>query len=250
MAWIGAAIGAAGGLLANSGSKSQNATSTNTPWSGYQPFINQGLADARGWLNEGYPLDTMAAFRQRGMAGSPVNQEANNLAQSTLRGDYLNSNPFTTGAVNDAMGMAQSRINSQFAGNNFGSSAHQEWLGRGLMNASLPFLNQNYENERGRQFAALSQAPALQGMDYQNLGALQQADNMPWDYLSRYQNIVSGFPGGSQTSTPYFTNPVNSAMGGAMLGNQLYSQYQQPSSSGSSSMWGQPTSNWSEGFVW
>ena len=229
MSWAavaGAAVGVVGSQLGSKKSGNTTSVQSNDPWSGAVPFINQGLADARGWLSEGYPLDTMAAFRRRGTFGSPVNQEANNLAQSTLRGDYLNSNPFLNDSVSQAMGMAKSQINSQFAGNNYGSSAHQEWLGKGLMNAALPMMSQNYENERGRQFAALSQAPALQGMDYQNLGALQQADFMPWDFLQRYQNIVSGTGGGtSSTSSPYFTNPVNSALGGAMLGNQLYNSY-------------------------
>lgn len=239
MSWAavaGAAVGVVGNQL---GSKSGGSTTTtNSPWSGTQPYLTGGYRQAEYLLNQGINPQTQGALSARGM-GSQTDQAAQNLATSTLRGDYLNSNPFTQGAVNDAMGMAKSQINSQFAGNNYGSSAHQEWLGRGLMNASLPYLNQNYENERGRQFAALSQAPALQGMDYQNIQAQQQADMMPFDLLGRYQQVVGGLPsGGGNTTTPYFTNPVNSALGGAMLGNQLYNSYtnnQQPNNWGMNS---------------
>ena len=219
----------AGGVLGamNSGGSGGSTTSSSSPWWGQEPSLHMGYANAQGLLERGHNPQTEAMLRARGMSGSPVTQGANNLAGATLRGDYLNSNPFTEGAVKDAMGMARSQINSQFGGgSNFGSSAHQEWLGRGLMNAALPALNQNYENERGRQFAALSQAPALAGLDYQDINAVQQADFMPWNWLNQYTQNISGLPagGGSQT-TPYFTNPVNSALGGALLGNQLYNSY-------------------------
>ena len=237
MSWAAVAaagVGAGVGLLGSSMNKQKNTTSVQSsdPWSGVQPYLSQGYQQASGLLNQGVNPQTQAMLRDRGMFGSPVNQEAQNLAAGTLRGDYLNSNPFLNDSVQDAMGMTQSRINSQFAGNNYGSSAHQEWLGRGLMNAALPAMSQNYENERGRQFAALSQAPALQGMDYQNIGAMQQADMMPFDLLGKYQQVIGGMPSGGGTTTsqnPYFTNPTSSALGGALLGNQLYNQYQQPS---------------------
>ena len=244
-ALAGGVIGAVGSNSAAKKASQAQSTTTNTPWSGVQPYLSRGYSGAEGLLNQGYPQDTQALLRARGLFGSPVTQEAQNLAGSTMRGDYLNSNPFLNDSVSQAMGMAKSQINSQFAGNNYGSSAHQEWLGKGLMNAALPQLSQNYENERGRQFAALSQAPALAGMDYQNLGAMQQADFMPWDWLQRYQQTIGGLQSGGGTSTtqnPYFTNPANSALGGALLGNQVYNQFQQPStySATTSNAYGSP----------
>ena len=253
MSWAavaGAAVGVVGNQLGKKSGGTTSTVQTNDPWSVSQPYLGLGYGSAESILSQAYPnafaaktspSETAALLRARGMSGSPVTNEAQNLAASTLRGDYLNSNPFLNDSVSQAMGMAKSQINSQFAGNNYGSSAHQEWLGKGLMNAALPQLSQNYENERGRQFAALSQAPALQGMDYQNIGAMQQADFMPWDFLGRYQQIVGGLnPGGgtSTTQNPYFTNPVNSALGGAMLGNQLYNSYTQNNPSVDSSWLG------------
>ena len=245
MSWAavaGAAVGVVGSQLSAKKSGNTTATQSSDPWSGVQPYLTQGYQQASGLLGQGFNPQTQAALRARGLFGSQVGQEANNLSASTLRGDYLNSNPFTEGAAQDAMGMARSQINSQFgSGSNYGSSAHQEWLGRGLVNAAMPYFNQNYENERGRQFAALSQAPALQGMDYQNLSAQQQADFMPWDWLQKYQQTIGGLNSGggtTTTQTPYFTNPVNSAMGGALLGNQLYNSYTQNNPSVDSSWLG------------
>ena len=243
MTWATVASAAVGLIAANQSRKAAKAASqtpslsTSEPWSAAQPYLQRGFQEAQGILNQGYPADTQALLRARGLYGSPVTQEARNLAGSTLRGDYLNSNPFTQNAAQDAMGMARSQINSQFGGsggNNFGSSAHQEWLGRGLVNAAMPYFNQNYENERGRQFAAMSQAPSLAGLDYQDINAVQQADFLPWDFLGRYQNIVGGLnQGGGTTATtqPYFSNSANSFLGGALLGNQLYKSFQQPAQS-------------------
>ena len=210
MSWAavaGAAVGVVGNQLGKKGGTTAT-TQNSAPWEGSAPYLLKGNARASGMLD------------QTQFPSNMVGQEANNLAASTLRGDYLNSNPFLNDSVSQAMGMARSQINSQFGGgSNYGSSAHQEWLSKGLMNAALPQLSQNYENERGRQFAALSQAPALSGMDYQQAFA-------PWDMLGRYQDIVGNQGGGSSsTQNPYFTNPVNSAMGGALLGNQLYNSY-------------------------
>lgn len=234
-ALISAGGAIAGGLLSSKGSKQAGTTNTiqsNDPWVGAQPYLSQGFGQASGLLGNQDWRATQDALRLRALVGSPVTDAAQNLATSTIRGDYLRSNPFQNETVQDAMGMARSQINSQFGPfSNYGSSGHQEWLGRGLMNAALPYLSQNYENERGRQYAAMAQAPALAGTDYQDLGALQQADFMPWDFLGRYQGIVSGLnPGGGTTTTsqPYFSNPYSGAIGGAMLANQLYNSYQSP----------------------
>ena len=226
-------VGAGIGLLSSSMNKQGSTTSSGAPWPGQSPYLVRGYHAGDRLLSESFGgmAPFQSALRARA-GGSPVSNEAQNLAAGTLRGDYLNSNPFLDQAVSRASGEAQSRINSQFGPfNNYGSSAHQEQMGRGIMEAALPYLSQNYENERGRQFAALSQAPALQGMDYQNIGALQQADFAPWDFLGRYTQSVQGNPGGGTQTTPYFTNPYASAAGGALLGNQLYKSFQQPSSS-------------------
>lgn len=237
-------MGAGVGLLGSKGKKSGNVTTvqSNEPPAFARPFLEQGLQAAGGILNQGFNPQTQAILRARGLFGSPVTNEAQNLAASTLRGDSLNSNPFLDRSIQDTLGLVRSQINSQFAGrggNDFGSSAHQELLGRGLTAAALPFQFQNFENERGRQFQALAQAPALAGLDIQNLGLLQQADNTPFDFLRQFQQIVGGLTPGlggtSTTQTPFFTNPVNSAIGGGLLGNQLFNSFNSNQTTGNNS---------------
>lgn len=129
----------------------------------------------------------------------------------TISGQYLtpDSNPFLKGTVDDALGQVKSQLNSQFKGADFGSSAHQEWLGRGLANTALPFYNQNYQQERNRQFGAATAAP-----DYtQSVTASRFAP------LNQYAGLLKGW--GSQTSQPYFENKLGNAFGGAMTGYSL-----------------------------
>ena len=124
------------------------------------------------------------------------------------------------------MDMARSRINAQFTGDNSGSSAHQEWLGRGLISASAPIAAQMYDTERGRQLNAAQMAPALSEA---GLSQLQQAGAMqdeyqqrltddPWSSLQRYQSAVAGNYGANTVGTqPYQqSNPYMNAAGIAL----------------------------------
>jgi hypothetical protein len=170
---------------------------------------------------------------QRAIAGNPLNQAAQNENLKTIQGGYtdLSKNP----AAQDAMGMAKSQINGQFSGDNYGSSAHQEWLSRGLMQAASPF----YESERQRQQGATALAPTLANQDYMDIGQLGAAGQAqdaraqavvddPWNRIFKYQQAVSGTGGGQSTmQQPYFTNPTASVMGGALGGLGLYNGLKQ-----------------------
>jgi len=214
----------------------------NTPTQSVDPDAYQAarLAPLTQEQNEG--LDLTAA---RARAGSPVMNEAQNNLQATLRGDYLNadSNPYLKGAVDNALRDVQSRVNTQFAGNNYGGSAHQEWLGRNLAETSLPIYAQNYDQERQRQMQANLFAPQMAQSDYMDLNALlgvgdtRQAINQQgldvrydlWNQLQQYPyaqldvlgNAVAGSPGMQSTSTgpnPYQSNRTANALGGAAAG--------------------------------
>jgi hypothetical protein len=175
----------------------------------------------------------------RANAGSPLTRAAQNQNLATVRGDYLNlgNNP----AVKSAMDSARTQINSQFKGDNYGNSAHQEWLNKGLLQAAAPF----YQQERGFQQQAIAQAPALAEQDYADIskigsvGAAQdarsqaevdaqrQSFNAPWENLFNYQRSIagSGATGGSTSTSgtqPVFSNPLATGLGLASGGLGLY----------------------------
>ena len=219
------ALGAASSLLGSK--KSGNTTATNAPWGPAQQPLHQNMLEAQGLLNNPNQHLTQGVNAQanRALMGNPLNQAAQGNAMQTLQGDFLgpNSNPYLRDTVNQAMGDARSQINSQFAGDNYGNSAHQEWLTKGLMNQALPMYNQNYQAERQRQMGAQALAPTLANQDYTDISQLQGAGNARWDQLNRAQQIFQGAGGmGGTQSQPYFTNPAASMMGGALGGMALY----------------------------
>lgn len=231
------------------------------PWSGVQPYLTDFLQKGQNVTNNPYNFyngDTVAGFSpeqemgfnlgtQRALAGSPTLNAANQNITSTLQGDYLNpaSNPYLKGTVDQALGDVQTRINSQFNNNNFGTSAHQETLQRGLGEQANSIYGNNYAQERDRQLAAAGQAGGLANSDYvdanylQAIGAQRQglanqylgnsagqfnnAAQWPYQQLERYGNVVSGGTGQGGTSTSTApsqggSNPVAGAIGGAATG--------------------------------
>lgn len=227
----------------------------NAPWKGAQPHLLDIFSRAGG-LSQGSGLAPQSPFTmqaqnltaKRALSGSPVTDAAQQGILGTMRGDNLN--PYTTGALGDVMDMAKSKINSQFGGDNFGNSAHQEWLGRGLMSASMPFAQQAHEAERGRQMQAFGMAPALASQDYTDLGMLGQVGaqqdarsqmelDSPWAQLQRYQQLVSG-AGGSTQSQQLSSNPLGSALGGALGGAGLGSMMAAPGATGLAAVGGWP----------
>lgn len=250
----GGASALVGGLMGGGGQGGtvQNVQS-NTPFNAN--YLNDLYAKALGQYNvqggAGYggpyasptsPYTTQAIQQQAASATDPAGlvSQAQGQLGKTIGGDYLSpdSNPYLKGAVQTALDAAKRGVSGQFTGENFGSSANQEWLGRNLANTALPIYAQNYANERGIQQNAIAQAPGMQMANTSQLaaaGSAEQAEGQrqitgaqqqfysPWDMLSRLQGTYAGAPGGTTTTnTPYFTNPMASAIGGGIGGLSLY----------------------------
>jgi hypothetical protein len=228
MSWAAVATGV-GGLIGGMSSKGGGGqtTAASAPWGPSQDFLqrNLGHAEYRVLNPSPYLTQGVDSQAQRAMQGNPLNQAAQGNAMQTLQGDFLspNSNPYLRDTVNQAMGDARAQINGQFAGDNYGSSAHQEWLTKGLMNQALPMYNQNYQQERQRQMGAQALAPTLANQDYTDINQLQNAGNASWDQLMKAQQIYQGTGGmGGTQSQPYFQNQAAGIMGGALGGMSLY----------------------------
>ncbi len=224
-ALAGGFLGGGGGLF---GTSKGNTTSTTTsqPWSEVQPYMKDIFKLGQGLYNQNYvsPYTTQAQTltANRALNGSPLMQSGNNLLGQTISGQFLDpySNPYFSGALNRTLGDVKSQINSNFRGDNFGSSAHQEWLGRGLSDAALPMLANQYNQERSNQNAALGLLPTYANQDYTDLNALSgvgaQQEASPWNNLFRYQQAISGFgnTGGTTTTTnPYYVNNTANTLG-------------------------------------
>ena len=257
-----------GGGKGGGGGSTQSQTTTVTPWSGVQPYITNYLSRAQGVSNTPFqfnqgdqiaPLSPeqqygLSGTTQRAIQGSPNNLAAQGNNFGTLTGQYMSpdSNPWLKQTVDQALGDVQSRVNSQFNNNNFGSSAHQETLTRNLGDTAANLYGNNYQQERGRQLQASALAPTLAETDYRDLQALTGVGDvrrgLAQDYLNQANglfNNYTGYPqqqldnygravqlgmGGGSTSTssapnPYQSNPIAGAIGGGLTGYGLASQF-------------------------
>lgn len=136
----------------------------------YQAYTGQTVASQNPYQLEAYQM-----IADRARAGSPVQAQANTLAQNTLAGNYLSpdSNPWFQNTVDQAMGQAQGRLNSQFnSPGAFGGSAHQQLMSRELGNIANQMYSQNYQNERQNMMGAMNFAPTLAAADYADPQAL------------------------------------------------------------------------------
>lgn len=232
-----------------SGGSKQTSTQTSEPWKGVQPYLTDYLKLGQQVTRNPYQFyngDTVAGFApeqelgfnlgtQRALAGSPTLDAANRNITSTLQGNYLDpaTNPYLQGTVDRSLGDVQSRINSQFNNANFGTSAHQETLQRGLGEQANQIYGQNYAQERDRQLNAAGQAQGLAGADYMDANYLQgigaqrqglanqylgnasgqfnQAAQWPYEQLQRYGNVVQGGTGQGGTTTSTQPNPNQSS---------------------------------------
>lgn len=202
----------------------------------------------------------LAALEQRAQAGSPLLSAAQQQLGQTIGGQFLGGNPFFQGAFQPAAQAAQqafqtgtSNLASQASrAGRYGSGAMANLQGQlantfanQLANTAGQLAYQNYAQERAAQERATALAPTMAMADYGDIQSLlgagraregyqQQAlqsdinrfnymQNLPQQNLTNYLNMVYGFPAGRSTTTqtPYYTNPLATALGTGLLGVSL-----------------------------
>lgn len=219
-------------------------TLSNTP---YQTYQGQRIADMTGQQTAG-----LQEVQNRALDGSPEENAARQNYTDTMSGQYLDpsSNPYLAKTVNTAMNDVQGRVNSQFSGNNYGTTAHQETLTRNLADAANNAYGQNYANERNNQMKDALLSNQYGNIDYNNAQQLigvgdiyrqesqdqlnnKYADwtatqNQPYrqlDVLGNSLGMAVNGQGSAQAagyaSNPYTANRYASAIGGGLAGYGL-----------------------------
>jgi hypothetical protein len=238
---------AALGALGSSGSKqgSTTTTSSSEPWWGVQNHLLPIFGEANRYYNLGaydyrgnqspYTSQAQDITAQRALDPNSAIGRAQGVLGDTISGKYLtpDSNPFLKSAVQDALGMAASTHAGQFggaAGANLSNSGYQESLARGLGAAATNAYSNAYNQERQNQLSSMQLAPTLGVADATLLGGVgSQQDSLsraqylsPWENLNNYRAMLDGnFGGTTSQQTPFFTNPIAGALGGALAGGQL-----------------------------
>ena len=237
------------------GDKTGTSVSTTNPPAYAAPFLAYGANEAQRLYGEGgglnyFPENTVAGFSpeqqmamnlqtNRALSGSPLQRQGQDLALNTLQGNFLNANtnPYFQRAVVDPV---TDRVQGTFSqAGRLGSAYNQN----ALTNALSDVYSKNYENERSRQNAMLSNVPALANQDYTDYSNLakvgqvrqQQAQrdilaNMdrfnflqsaPAQNLNQFLGQVGTAAGNyGSKSSPYQYNPFNQALGtiGSIVG--------------------------------
>jgi len=210
--------------------------------------LGGGLPATEGTA-EFFPGQTFAGFApeqeealglqaSRARAGSPVTRSAQDLATSTLRGDFLAGGPGFDAAYQSAANRIIPQVSSQFGragrtGSGLAQTAQTGALGDAFANL--------YGQERGRQVTTSALAPRLAAQDYADISALsgvgaqrqgmeQQGINeamarhdFPYQQLLRQAGLLSAItPGaGSVQTSPLYRNTGAGILGGALLGGGL-----------------------------
>ena len=198
------------------GKKSTKTTSSSTPWAPAQPILtgagNQILQTAQnnqGNLNniEGSLTGTLPGLQTAiGNTGSTLGAGSSYL-DSVLGGNYLNSDPYAQGLAQFAGQQAGNAVNSTFSQyGRTGSGNHATDLARGVTQAELQPLMQNYQSERANQQAAAGMMPSYYGAQFAGYpsltGTAQVAGQLPYygsQSLGNIGGLYSGY--GKQTQT-------------------------------------------------
>lgn len=153
----------------------------------------------------------LGALFDRGQAGSPLLSQAQDTTQATLRGDYLSpdSNPFLQQTFDRAADLTQGRLDTEFSGAGRNLGAAQPARSDELQTLAANIYGGNYQNERGNQVQAASQAAPLAGADFQNIQAMIDAGSFPLDqYINRLTGMVPGAGGVTQSTQPVFRTGI------------------------------------------
>lgn len=174
----------------------------------------------------------------RARAGSGVSRSAQDLASSTLRGDFLTGGPGFDAAYQAAANRIIPQVSSTFGragrtGSGLAQTAQTQALGDAFANL--------YGQERGRQLTAAALSPQLAAQDYADIGALSQVGaqrqgleqqsineamarhDFPYQQLVRQANLLGAItPGaGSVQEVPLQRNVGAGILGGALVGGGL-----------------------------
>lgn len=231
-------------------------TTTNAPYSAYQPYIGTALGQAGNLLQSGgpqyYPGQQVASFNPLQSQAFGGIQSAANSTGALSRANAMDKtlmqgsgNPFENQMFQQEMQQVQPQLASQFAGSGRDIVGSMPLAQQQLGNMGAQFYGQQYQNDVNNALNAGNQAQSLydtrlsgqqqllgagnqiQGQSQALIDASKNAynynQNLPYQNLQRFEGAIAGLmPGTGQQSNPYFTNPSANLLGGALAGQQLY----------------------------
>ena len=175
----------------------------------YTPYMGQRYA---GFTNPQY--QGMGMVADRALNGSQTVNNAENSLNQMISGQQ---NPYLDANVNRALDAVQGRVNSQFGGSNYGTTANQETLARSLGDTAASMYGNAYESDANRRLSAIGQAQTFGNQAYQDASQLmgigqQMQDQLQNQYDFNYQQFQE------QQNLPYKHLAAQSGVFGSNLG--------------------------------
>lgn len=235
-------------------------TTTTTPPSYMYPYIGTALSQAGSLLGSNgpqyYPGQTVAGFSQPqqdamsgivnlGLNGTPALTREGNMDMALMKGS---GNPYENAMFQQAAGATQNQLTGEFAGMGRNAAESQPLRAEQLNNLATSLYGGQYQNDVANALNAGNQAQSAYGTQLQGLqaaeGVGQQVQNLaqqqmnanqqqynyyqrlPYQQLQQYEQFMQGVNPGSQSSSPYFTNPLANTLGTALAVEQLYKGFQ------------------------
>ena len=136
-------------------------------------------------------------------------------------------NPYLTSSINNASQDAMRNLmpafdQAQRASGSFGNSGVAETFGHAAANTlghiATDARMQNYGEQAQLAQQGVQNTIGALGPLY-SAGAASSLN--PWTNLKNYGSVVTGNYGGT-SSQPIYTNPISNALGGAMMGSQIF----------------------------
>jgi len=214
------------------GSSGGSTTTQVTPYAPAEPALAQILSEAGTIYGQGAGAAGYVPPTQQTLTGLAGQEALGTAAQqqmaATLGGNYLN--PFLAPLIQKTAADVATGVQSQFsaAGRTPGSPMSQQQIVSQVAQAALPLAFQEYGTERGRQLGLATQLPTLLQTG-QQLEALEAEQlQAPYQALAQYAGLVtpiaSGFPT-TVSQTRAQANPLTTALGGALIGSSLPSDF-------------------------
>lgn len=202
----------------SSGSGGGGTTTTNTtPWSGQQPYLTAGFAQAQNILNSDQPqyypgstvapqsANTQSAYNMvsNQVNNNPLQAASGQQVQDTLNGNYLNGNPFLdqqfqagTRQIGNTYNNLVNGQTAAFSGAGrygsgmqaFAQNQANQTLGDNLNNLYANTYGANYTQERQNQVNAVGQAGTVQNQGLTNANMLGTVGSAQDQYAQNLTN--------------------------------------------------------------
>lgn len=198
----------------------QNTAQTNNPYLGMDnPYLQKSIDDA----SQSAMRNLMPAFNQAQKASGSFGNSGVSDYFGRAAADQL-------GTIANNAYMNQFNTNSQQTQNQqqFNANLQAGDLARNAGMAQQGITNDINQYNQGQSVLnnAAFNTPSYNSANMGNYGQLFNAASLmnsnQWNPLQQYSSLIRGSYGGSSTS-PYYSNPVSGALGGGLLGSQLYS---------------------------